>query len=102
MNELYTYRNELKNKIIPKYKIIGITSELILSTKIFKNNKDLIPFLNDIFSISFRPYVIRSRTLTLARITRIIDSYSDAELFATKNKLYAYIGRIIETNDAEH
>lgn len=49
MDELYIYRNELKNKIIPKYKIIGISSEMILSKELFKSNVDLVPFVEEVF-----------------------------------------------------
>lgn len=95
MDELYIYRNELKNKIIPKYKIIGISSELILSKELFKNNIDLVSFIEVVFSTSFRPYVIRSRTLLLARISRLINDCSDEQLFNVKTKLYSYIGRVL-------
>ena len=39
-NSLILYRNELKNRIIPKYKLIGIITELIYSKDIFAKNKD--------------------------------------------------------------
>ena len=37
MNNLVILRNDLKNKKPPRYKVIGITSELILSKKVFEN-----------------------------------------------------------------
>lgn len=100
MDELYIYRNELKNKIIPKYKIIGISSELILSKELFKNNIDIVPFIEVVFSTSFRPYVIKSRTLLLARVSSLINDYSDEQLFNVKTKLYNYIGKAL-TNQNE-
>ena len=45
MNNLVILRNDLKNKKPPRYKVIGITSELILSKKVFENNRNIIPFL---------------------------------------------------------
>ena len=36
-NDLILYRNELKNSNLPKYKLMGICSDLILSKDIFKN-----------------------------------------------------------------
>ena len=42
--ELILFRNELKNKSIPKYKIIGIVSELLLSKQIFAKNADIEEF----------------------------------------------------------
>lgn len=48
-NNLILYRNELKNKNIPKYKIVGIVVELIFSKEIFKSNKEVGIFLKDVF-----------------------------------------------------
>ena len=45
MEELRIYRNELKNKKPPKYKLIGIVSEIILSEELFKRNIDTKSFL---------------------------------------------------------
>ena len=42
---LILYRNELKNKNIAKYKVIGIVAELLLSKKIFNKNVDIEKFL---------------------------------------------------------
>ena len=50
-NDLILYRNELKNKLIPKYKLIGIVSSLLLSKEIFKNNAAVYDFVKDVFSI---------------------------------------------------
>ena len=61
MNNLVILRNDLKNKKPPRYKVIGITSELILSKKVFENNRNIIPFLDKVFDIEFREYVISSR-----------------------------------------
>lgn len=33
---LILYRNELKNKVLPKYKILGIVTEIILSKELFQ------------------------------------------------------------------
>ena len=50
--ELILFRNELKNKFIPKYKLIGIVSELLLSKQIFLKNMDIEDFLMEsVFSM---------------------------------------------------
>ena len=59
--ELILFRNELKNKSIPKYKIIGIVSELLLSKQIFAKNADIEEFLSDVFGMKFKAYGIRMR-----------------------------------------
>lgn len=45
---LILYRNELKNKVLPKYKILGIVTEIILSKELFQKNVDLKPFLENV------------------------------------------------------
>ncbi|HII4232099.1 TPA: hypothetical protein ACY4LH_002878, partial [Enterococcus faecium 1,230,933] len=64
---LILYRNELKNKVLPKYKILGIVTEIILSKELFQKNVDLKPFLENVFGVSYKDYVMRSRTMILAR-----------------------------------
>ena len=54
--ELILFRNELKNKSITKYKIIGIVSELLLSKQIFAINADIEEFLSDVFGMKFKAY----------------------------------------------
>ena len=79
MNNLVILRNDLKNKKPPRYKVIGITSELILSKKVFENNRNIIPFLDKVFDIEFREYVISSRTNIVARTSRIIYQSEDID-----------------------
>lgn len=93
MRQFYLYKNELKNKKVLPYKLIGITSELILSKEMFKSNKDIIPFLDEVYSVKFLPYVIKSRTSIVARITRIIAKCDEKDIFKIKNKLYNYLNQ---------
>lgn len=78
---LILYRNELKNKSIAKYKIIGITSELIFSKKIFRKNRELEKFLKDVFNIEFKDYVMKSRTMIVARVSREVFSCENNEVY---------------------
>lgn len=94
-NNLILYRNELKNRSIPKYKFIGIITELIYSKEIFVKNKDISNFVKDIFDIELKDYVVKSRTMIVAKISKkIIDSES---IIDYKNKLYDFISTQIET-----
>ena len=70
--ELILFRNELKNKFIPKYKLIGIVSELLLSKQIFLKNMDIEDFLMEVFGLKFKAYLYRSRTMIVARVTKEI------------------------------
>nr|DAK99083.1 MAG TPA: hypothetical protein [Caudoviricetes sp.] len=98
--KLILYRNELKNKSVPKYKIIGIVSELLLSKQIFALNHDIVEFLKDVFSLEFKEYVFHSRTLVVARVTREILSIENDSIY--KNKLYKFIQEKIECLSAEN
>lgn len=88
------FRNELKNKTVPKYKLIGIVSQLLLSRKIFPANIDIEKFLEDIFQLEFKTYLFRSRTLIVARVTREILSSENDSVY--KNKLYNFVQEKIE------
>lgn len=92
--ELILFRNELKNKSVPKYKIIGIVSELLLSRQIFVKNVDIEEFLKEIFSLEFKAYLFRSRTLIVARVTKEIMEMEKDNTY--KNKLYKFIQQKID------
>jgi len=91
MNNLVIFRNELKNRIVPKYKLIGITCEILLSKELFKNNIDTVPFLEEIFSVKYKEYVIKSRTAIIARTTRLINKSDEPTIYQYKKKLYSFI-----------
>ena len=92
--ELILFRNELKNKFIPKYKLIGIVSELLLSKQIFLKNMDIEDFLMEVFGLKFKAYLYRSRTMIVYRVTKeIIAMEKDNEY---KNKLYKFIQKKID------
>lgn len=72
MKTLNNILNDLRN---PKKQLdisytIGTVTLLIYSKEVFKNNKDIVPFLEKVFNISYLPYVIKSRTLICAKIGR--------------------------------
>lgn len=92
--ELILFRNELKNKSIPKYKIIGIVSELLLSKQIFSKNSDVEKFLKEVLGLEFKAYLYKSRTMVVARVTREIFALEmDSEY---KNKLYKFVQKKID------
>lgn len=93
--ELVLFRNELKNKKVPKYKIIGIVSELLLSRKIFPANSDIAEFLKNVFSLELKVYLFRSRTLLIARVTREIIVIENDNIY--KKKLYNFIQQKIDS-----
>lgn len=93
---LVIYRNELKNNIVPKYKLIGVVVEMILSKELFKKNSDLVVFLADILGLNVKSYLLKSRTLITAYCCRCISKCEDKEYAALKKRLYVYIDSRIE------
>jgi hypothetical protein len=96
IKNLHYYRSELKSKNILRYKTIGIVSELILSKEVFTRNKDIEFFLKHIFNITYKYYVIRSRTMIIARTTRVIYSSNDEEYEFFRKRLLEFV---MELND---
>ena len=92
-NNLILYRNELKNKNIPKYKIVGIVVELIFSKEIFKSNKEVGIFLKDVFNIEFKGYVMKSRAIIVSKVCKEILNDMNSEY---RNKLIEFINKQIE------
>lgn len=91
MNNLPIFRNELKNRIVAKYKLIGIISELILSFEVFKRNSDIELFIKQTFNMKFKPYVYKSRTLIVSRVVRLVSSADEEKLRSYKTATYQFI-----------
>lgn len=93
---LVMYRNELKNKIIPNYKMLGIVTEIILSKELFKKNIDLEEFLSGIFNVTYKEYVMKSRTMILARTNRLINNCSSDEMEEYRKQLNSFVVKSID------
>lgn len=91
---LILYRNELKNKNIPKYKMIGIVTELIYSKSIFKQNKEIFNFVKTVFNYELKDYILKSRTMIVAKVSRIIVNSENINIY--KKELYEFINLQIE------
>lgn len=94
--ELIIYRNELKNSKVPKYKLIGIVTEILISKEIFQKNFEIGLFLKEIFDIDYKEYVMKSRTMIIARTSRIIHNSENDEYIDYKKNLYFFITGQIE------
>ncbi|MFV3012081.1 hypothetical protein ACLD43_06215 [Clostridium botulinum] len=76
------------NKNSPKYfEVIGINALIILDKTIFKNNADTIDYIKYVFNITFMDYVIRSRTLINARLSKKIFSSDEEQLIIICTKI---------------
>ncbi len=94
--DLTLFRNELKNSKVPRYKMIGIMSELLLDKDVFKKNSDIVIFLQDVLGLKFKDYVIKSRTLIMAKTGRIVHNLDEKEYMLFKKNLMWFIGNVID------
>lgn len=91
---LILYRNELKNRNTPRYKLIGIVVELLFSKEIFPKNSDIKIFLDEVMNIQFKIYIMKSRTMIVARVSKML---AKQEIENQYNKaLYKFINDKIE------
>lgn len=81
-NNLLLYRNELKIKSIPRYKVVGIVSELLYSDKIFVCNSEIKEFLKEVFSVEYKD--VKSRTLLIAEMVKHIEETENISSFQKK------------------
>lgn len=83
ISELNSSKNKLEHAI-------GLNTIIILSKDIFNKNEDINDYLKVVFDTSFLPYVIKSRTLIIAKVSRLIYSYDQKELNSLSRKMQTY------------
>ncbi|NMH67933.1 hypothetical protein HF072_03940 [Bacillus sp. RO3] len=91
MNKLLVELSNSNNQANKNY-LIGTVTLLIFSTEVFKNNKDIVPFLEEVFNVSYLPYVMKSRTLISAKLGRELFHKNENELEVINKKLFSYFG----------
>lgn len=69
---------------------IGIVCSIVYSKEIFPNNKDIVPFLEQVFDIRYLQYVLNSRTLIAARLSKTLLNVDGAELENRRKKMVKY------------
>lgn len=89
--DLLIYRNELKNRNVAKYKMIGILSDIILSLDF----AELKEFINNITNVKCYSSVDTNETVLL----RIIDYILQDKIIINKKELIKFIQNYIDKND---
>ncbi|WP_117017118.1 hypothetical protein [Aeribacillus pallidus] len=87
--------------ILDKALLIGSISQLILQKKIYKRNNDISDLIKEVFETEFLDYVMKSRTLLVSRIIRIIDSSDEQEFYKILNKFNEYVQFDNNDDDSE-
>ncbi len=80
-------KSKIKNKNIDIFDFLGIVNVLLYSKTIFKRNKEVDEFILEIFDIKLPEYVVKSRTLMVARISRIVFDFEKGQIEDKKNKI---------------
>lgn len=89
-NSLEILQALVDRKFSSKEEFIGIIATAIYSRDVFVKNDDAAKFIRIVFGLSFLDYVIKSRTLLCARLTRNLVSMSDKDLYDTAHKVSDY------------
>ncbi|MCY8914283.1 hypothetical protein MOE47_09480 [Bacillus atrophaeus] len=84
------YLNKLLNVNVDQIDIIGVSVALIYSKDIFKRNGDLKLFLKNVYNLEFLPYVTKSRTLIVARVSKELNKLTEEDLHIIKNKIISF------------
>lgn len=81
LNVLYDKLFKFKNQnSISKTDVISLLAIIIFEKDIFKRNKDIKEFIEEVFNIKYRDYVIASRTMIFARLSRDVYKMDDNKL----------------------
>lgn len=94
MDNVLYYINILNRSDLKKYTLMGLNSEILLSKELFKYNSEISTYLLNVFDIQFRPYVMQSRTMIVARITREIYKYNDKQVSIVRKRMLKYFKSI--------
>lgn len=81
---------KLNNNNLDKSDLIGLISIIIYSKDLFPHNKDIKSFIDSIFNQSFPNYIIKSRTLIVAKSARIMYDMSLEEADEIHIKMIDY------------
>lgn len=91
------FSNTLKvhNEETLRINLYGYLAEIILSREIFKNNKDLLQFFEEL-NIKHKKYLYASRTLLIAKTIREIQLKDLGELSEIRNQTLRYLSKQLE------
>ncbi|MFJ8529652.1 hypothetical protein [Bacillus sp. NPDC094106] len=100
-NILLEFKKHVQLEKENKNYTIGTVTLLIYSKEVFKNNKDIVSFLSDVFDESYLPYVIKSRTLVAAKLGRALAKKEEKEFRSIDKSILIYFDSVIFDNSRE-
>jgi len=90
-NIIHLYRNQK----VSKETFIGAIVCLLLDKQTFKSNNEVGEFINLILNIQIPTYMVRSRTLMVARVCRIINGLDTKNIEKLSNTTYRFLKTIM-------
>lgn len=97
-NDLEIIKALVNKRISSKEEFIGLLTIAIYSKEIFVKNEDASKFIKEIFDLSFLDYVVRSRTLLCARLSRRLVMMDKKEM----KKSVSLVAHYFSTNQYVH
>jgi hypothetical protein len=92
-NEKEYFLSKIEKRDFDNIDLMGLNVAILYSRNYFVKNQDINSFLQEVYEIEFLPYVMKSRTLIVARITKEINKKSPEELKSIRNKMVNYLNR---------
>lgn len=89
-------------KINSKQELIGAITLVLYSKDIFPRNIDAYNFINNVFNVNYLDYVIRSRTLLCARLTRNLVEMNEKQVDKTIKELSLFFLEYMAELKEEH
>lgn len=97
-NDLEVIKALVNKRISSKEEFIGLLTIAIYSKEIFVKNEDAGKFVKEIFDLNFLEYVVRSRTLLCARLSRRLVKMDKKEM----KKCVSLVAHYFSTNQYIH
>lgn len=98
--DLYKHISLLKESGASKEMLLGVTVSLFFNKEIFIKNTDLSDFIVSSFSLVLPPYIVRSRTLMIAKICRVIFFSDEKNLNIYKKNIITDLNLILYPEDS--
>lgn len=80
----------VKNRNVDLKTFIGLNTLLIFSKELFRKNSEIEDFLQSVYGIKFLPYVFRSRTIVVAKLSRLIKDFDEKQIVKHLKKISLY------------
>lgn len=101
-SEVFKKMNNNRSKSnVDTSELIGLNSLLIYSKDIFTKNEEVDEYIKKVFDINFLPYVVRSRTLIFARISKEIFHYDEEQRSSIMENMIQYFQDDLSTNTSD-